>query len=153
MQVASNLVWFTCEQDGIPVCQRLVCLLCSGCLSLWGSRLCRAAPGEWTGEELNRLIWEKLRKHRCHRQRQRQPLFESVQTLHYVTHYSAVKQQCCVQRDFITHGYMWEFLHLISFLAQSPTSALTDGCSSPGPASFQFQTHRFEKEEEAKDKE
>lgn len=77
-QVVLIFVWFTREWDGAPVRQRLVCLRRSGRASQWGSRLCRAVPGEGTGKEANTLIWGKLRKHPHRPQKKGQELFGSI---------------------------------------------------------------------------
>lgn len=87
MQVVLKPVWFRCEWDGIPVCQRLVCLLCSGSVSQRRSRCCRAVPGEWMRNELN---WSILGKHPRRPQRKGRELCESAQTPHFSTHNSAV---------------------------------------------------------------
>ena len=69
MQVELTLVWLMCEWDGTPVCQRLGS-------QQRGSRLCEAAPGEWTGTEVRGLIGRKLRTHSLHPRRKSQELFE-----------------------------------------------------------------------------
>lgn len=111
MQVVLNPVWFRCEWDGIPVCQRLVRLLCSGSVSQRRSRCCRAVPGEWAGSELN---WSISGKHPRRPRRKSRELCESVQSPRFSTHDSAVnKHKCCVQRNFTTHRHVREFLHLV----------------------------------------